>query len=398
MKFTPRSPEAKALNGGYRLVTSPDIANSAGSPARPHLNFSAAEWRRVGGIYGVIALLHLLGCSLFFHYSMHYPALIGLGFAAYMFGLRHAFDADHIAAVDDTVRYLLQKGQKPLGIGFFFSLGHSTVVLVLALTIIFAATSVKQELPELQQLGGVIGASVSGIFLWLIGILNLLLLLDMLKIWRKAKSGQHSHAHLDELLLQRGLLNRLFGGRLQKMVQHSWQMYPLGLLFGMGFDTASEIGLLAMTAGAASGNLPMGAVLSLPILFAAGMSLMDSTDGILMLKAYSWAFVNPLRKIFYNLTTTCLSIAVALVIGSIELLQVFIDLMHLNGPFYDYVVGFDFGMLGYVIVAIFLLVWGGSAALWKYKRFEERHRHPYEPHAHEHTHRGGVTHVHKHFH
>lgn len=397
MRFTPHAPETGSASGGYRLVTAPGTAGIRTSNVRRRLNFSVAEWQRLGGFYGVIALLHLLGCGLFFYYSARYPALIGLGFAAYMFGLRHAFDADHIAAVDDTVRYLLQKGQKPLGIGFFFSLGHSTVVFVLALAIVFAATTVKQGLPELQHLGGVIGASVSGIFLWLIGILNLLLLLDMLKIWRQAKTGQHSHAHLDELLSKRGLLNRLFGGRLQKIIQHSWQMYPLGLLFGLGFDTASEIGLLAMTAGAASGNLPIGAVLSLPILFAAGMSLMDTTDGVLMVKAYNWAFVNPLRKIFYNLTTTCLSIAVALVIGSIELLQVFINLLHLKGPFYDYVGGLDFGVLGYVIVGIFLLVWGVSAALWKFNRIEEHHGRLNTSHTYEHTHPGGVTHIHEHF-
>jgi high-affinity nickel-transport protein len=243
-------------------------------------------------------------------------------------------------------------------------------VFVLALVIVFAASTVKQGLPELQHYGGLIGAGVSGLFLWLIGILNLLLLLDMLKLWRLAKTGQHSHAHLDQLLSKRGLLNRLFGGRLQRLIQHSWQMYPLGLLFGLGFDTASEIGLLAMTAGAATGNLPIGAVLCLPVLFAAGMSLMDTTDGVLMVKAYNWAFVNPLRKIFYNLTTTSLSIAVALVIGSVELLQVFIHLLHLHGSFYDAVSALDFGVLGYVIVGVFLLVWGVSAALWKLNRFE----------------------------
>jgi high-affinity nickel-transport protein len=396
MKFTPRAAEAVAARGGYRLPGS--INRHAPQGAVRHLDFSAAEWWRLGGFYGAIALLHILGCGLFFYYSADFPALIGLGFAAYMFGLRHAFDADHIAAVDDTVRYLLQKGQKPLGIGFFFALGHSTIVFLLALAIALAGTSIKQGLPELQHYAGLIGASVSGIFLWLIGILNLLVLLDMLKIWRLAKTGQHSHAHLDELLSKRGLLNRLFGGRLQKIIKHSWQMYPLGLLFGLGFDTASEIALLAMTAGAASGNLPIGAVLSLPILFAAGMSLMDTTDGVLMVKAYSWSFVNPLRKIFYNLTTTSLSIAVALVIGSIQLLQVFIQLLHLKGSFYEYVGGLDFGMLGYVIVGIFLLVWGISAALWKFNRIKQRHNQLNTPHAHEHTHTVGVTHVHEHYH
>uniref|UniRef100_E6QTI6 High-affinity nickel-transport protein nixA n=1 Tax=mine drainage metagenome TaxID=410659 RepID=E6QTI6_9ZZZZ len=362
---------ANDVRSGGRRLSDQCRHDAASAHAARHFSFSAAEWLRLGGFYGVILLMHLLGFGLFFYYSVRFPALFGLGFAAYMFGLRHAFDADHIAAVDDTVRYLLQKGQKPLGIGFFFSFGHSTVVFILALVIAFAANTVKQGLPELQHFGGLIGASVSGLFLWLIGILNFLLLLDILKVWRLAKTGQHSHAHLDELLAKRGLLNRLFGGRLQRFIQSSWQMYPLGLLFGLGFDTASEIALLAMTAGAASGNLPVGAVLSLPILFAAGMSLMDTTDGVLMVKAYHWAFVNPLRKIFYNLTTTSLSIAVAFVIGSIELLQVFIHLLHLHSTFYNYVGNLDFGVLGYVIVGIFLLVWGVSTLFWKLNRFDE---------------------------
>ncbi len=316
----------------YRAVTAHGA--SLLGPRRRTLAFTASEWRRLAGLYGVIALLHVLGWGLYLHYVGHHPALVGLGFVAYMFGLRHAFDADHIAAVDDTVRFMLQKGKRPLGIGFFFSLGHSTIVLALAVGIIFAATTVKQELPELKNLGGIIGASVSGTFLLLIGILNLVVLLDILKVWRQAKTGQHSHVHLEELLARRGLLNRLFGGRLERIVNHSWQMYPLGLLFGLGFDTASEVGLLAMTAGASAGDLPVAAVLSLPILFAAGMTAMDTTDGVLMTKAYDWAFVNPLRKIFYNITITSLSIVVALVIGAIELLQVAIRMLDLDGAFF----------------------------------------------------------------
>ena len=219
------------------------------------------------------ALLHAVGWGLYLHFAARYSALIGFGFAAYMLGLRHAFDADHIAAIDDTVRLMLQKGKRPLGVGFFFSLGHSTIVMGLAIAIALAATTVVRDLPQMQKAGGAIGACISGVFLWAIGILNLLVLLDLLKIWEQAKTGTHSHQHLEELLAQRGLLNRLFRGRLQRVMNHSWQMYPLGLLFGLGFDTASEVGLLAMTAGAAAGNLPIPAALSLPILFAAGMTL-----------------------------------------------------------------------------------------------------------------------------
>ncbi len=367
-------------------------------PRRMHLSFTPAEWLRLAGFYGFIGVLHLLGWGLYLSYAAHYPALVGLGFAAYMFGLRHAFDADHIAAVDDTVRYLLQKGKKPLGIGFFFSLGHSTVVLVLAVVISFAAVAVKESLPELKVVGGLIGAGVSGVFLWIIGALNLLVLLDILKVWQKAKTGSHSHAHLEQLLQQRGLMNRLFGGRLQKFLNHSWQMYPLGLLFGLGFDTASEVGLLAMTAGASAGDLPIGAVLSLPILFAAGMSVMDTTDGVLMSRAYNWAFINPLRKIFYNLATTSLSIAVALMIGSIELLQVLINLLDLRGSVFDFIVALDFGVLGYLIVGLFLFGWALSALLWKLGRVEERHGTPAPMHRHDHTHDGLGVHSHEHFH
>ncbi len=253
-------------------------------------------------------------------------------------------------------------------------------------------------MPELKNLGGVIGASVSGTFLLVIGILNLVVLLDIVKLWRQAKTGQHSHVHLEELLSQRGFLNRLFGGRLKRLVNHSWQMYPLGILFGLGFDTASEVGLLAMTAGASAGDLPVGAVLSLPILFAAGMTAMDTTDGVLMTKAYDWAFVNPLRKIFYNITITSLSIAVAMLIGAIELMQVAIRVLDLDGAFFDRIAALDFGILGYVIVGIFLVAWGISALVWRFGRIEERYGHLHPAHAHEHVHDGGVSHSHKHFH
>ncbi len=374
------------------------LAPSAAQPSS-RLQFSRAEWKRLAGLYGFIGFLHALGWGTYLHYAGQYPQLVGLGFVAYMFGLRHAFDADHIAAVDDTVRFMLQKGKKPLGVGFFFSLGHSTVVLALAIGIAFAASAVKTELPQLKNVGAIIGASVSGTFLWIIGILNLLVLLDILKIWKAAKSGTHSHAHLELLLQKRGLLNRLFGGRLQKLMNHSWQMYPLGLLFGLGFDTASEVGLLAMTAGASVGNLPISAVLCLPVLFAAGMTVMDTTDGVLMCKAYDWAFLNPLRKIFYNLTTTGLSVAVALLIGSIELLQVLISMLSLRGRFFDFIASLDFGILGYAIVGMFLAAWGLSVALWKFGKIEARYSIGMgKAHVHSHTHDGGLEHSHDHAH
>ena len=382
----------------YKTLAAPQQRGRPDGSVRRRLSFTSDEWARLGGLYGVIALLHLCGWGLFLYYSSHYPALVGLGFVAYMFGLRHAFDADHIAAVDDTVRYMLQKGQRPLGIGFFFSLGHSTIVFSLAVAIIFAAAAIKQSLPALQNLGGVIGASVSGAFLWVIGILNLLVLKDILEVWHQVKTGKHNHAHLEELLAQRGFINRLLGGRLQKIINHSWQMFPVGVLFGLGFDTASEVGLLAMTAGASTGNLSVPALLSLPILFAAGMTAMDTTDGVLMSKAYDWAFVNPLRKIFYNITITSLSIAVALIIGTIELLQVVVGMLGLEGPFFGFIAGLDFAILGYMIVGTFLIAWAASVAIWKFGRIEERYGHIHPVHIHEHTHDRALSHSHKHFH
>ncbi len=350
-----------------------DESGEGRQPVR-HLYFSQSEWRRLGGLYVVVALLHGLGWSLYLHFVAQHPALIGFGLVAYLFGLRHAVDADHIAAIDDTVRYMLQKGHQPFGVGLFFSLGHSTIVMGLALAIAFAANAAKQTLPQLQNVGGIVGAGLSGVFLWIIGILNFFVLFNILKVWRQAKTGTHSHAHLEALLAQRGLLNRLFQGRFQKLMTHSWQMYPLGILFGLGFDTASEVGLLATTAGASAGNLPVPAVLSLPILFAAGMTLMDTTDGVLMSKAYDWALLNPVRRIFYNATITGFSVGVALVIGSIELLQVFISVLDLRGSFCRRVAQFDFGSLGYLIVALCLLAWGSSIAVWRFARMEERYR------------------------
>ena len=360
--------------------------------------FSLQDWWRLARLYGFVAILHGIGWTLFLYYAAQYPALVGLGFVAYMFGLRHAFDADHIAAIDDTVRYMLQKGKTPLGIGFSFSLGHSSVVFVLAVAITFAAAAVKHALPAMQNLGGIIGAGVSATFLWIIGIINLLVLLDILKVWQQAKTGKHSHQHLEELLSKRGFINRILGGRLQGFIKSSWQMYPVGFLFGLGFDTASEVGLLAMTAGASAGNLPVPAILSLPILFAAGMSLMDTSDGVLMCKAYNWAFINPLRKIFYNITTTGLSIAVALIIGSIELIQVLTSMLDIKGAFFVSISHLDFGGLGYIIVGLFIVAWILSLLVWKIGRIEERYGHQYQAHSHEHVHANGVRHIHKHFH
>ncbi len=338
--------------------------------------FTPSEWGRLAAMYGFIAFLHVLGWGLFVGIAAKSAAFAGAGLIAYTLGMRHGFDADHISAVDDTTRYLLAKGRKPLGTGFFFSFGHSSVVFVLSLSLALAARSVQSHIPRFQDLGGTIGATVSGTFLWVIGLLNLAVLLGILRVWRQAKRGAFDREQLDRLLLQRGLVNRMLGGRAQKLINHSWQMYPLGLLFGLGFDTASQVGLLALAGGAVSGKASFLAIMSLPILFAAGMSLVDTTDGALMTKAYDWAFTSPLRKLWYNLTTTGLSVAVALVVGTIELLQVLSDRLGWKGAFFDFLnERLDFGVIGYTIVGLFLGAWLLSVVLWRVRRVEERYGH-----------------------
>jgi len=331
-----------------------------------------AEWLRLCGFGSGVLFLHLVGWGLFLYYSRSNPALAGLGTLAYTFGLRHAFDADHIAAVDNTTRKFLQEGKRSLGVGFFFSLGHSTIVFSLAAGLALAAKSVNSSIPTLQNYGGYVGASVSGTFLWIIGILNLLVLADIVRIFREMKRGSYDKARLEQRLLERGFMNRFFIGRLARRIRSSWQMYPLGLLFGLGFDTATEVGLLALAAGVATHQVPFLAVISLPLLFAAGMSLMDTADGAFMSQAYGWAFSNPVRKVYYNITVTSLSVAVALVVGTIELLQVAATKLELNSGFWAFLNGLDFSTIGYGIVGLFVLTWAISVVLWKMRRIEER--------------------------
>jgi len=326
---------------------------------------SRTEWLRLSGFGGAVALLHVAGWGLFLWYARTSPALAGLGTLAYTFGLRHAFDADHIAAIDNTTRKFLQEEKRPLGVGFFFSLGHSTVVFGLATGLAVAAATIKSRIPSFQHWGGYVGAGVSGTFLWIIGILNLLVLLDIVRIFRELRTGSLDEELLERRLLDRGLMSRLFIGRVANRIRASWQMYPLGVLFGLGFDTATEVGLLAISAGVATKHVPFLAVLSLPLLFAAGMSLMDTADGAFMSHAYSWAFSNPVRKVYYNLTVTTLSVTVALGIGSIELLQVL-------GSGWGWLDALDFSTLGYGIVGLFVVTWATSAVVWKVRRVEER--------------------------
>jgi high-affinity nickel-transport protein len=329
------------------------------------------EWVRLSGFGAAVLALHAIGWGLFLYYSGQYRPLVGLGLTAYLFGLRHAFDADHIAAIDNTTRKLLQQGKRPVGVGFFFSLGHSTVVFSLAAGLALAARTVNSQIPAVQEYGGSVGASVSGTFLSVIGILNLIVLVDIVRIFREMRGGSYDRERLENRLLERGMMSRFFG-RFFRLIDHSWQMYPLGLLFGLGFDTATEVGLLALAAGVATHAVPIFAILSLPILFAAGMSLMDTLDGAFMGHAYGWAFSNPIRKVYYNITVTGLSVVVALAVGTVELLQVLSTKLALSGGRWDTLNNLDFETLGYGIVGLFLVMWATSVAIWKLRRIEDR--------------------------
>jgi high-affinity nickel-transport protein len=330
------------------------------------------EWLRLGGFGGAVLVLHLLGWGLFLYYARHNPALAGLGSLAYTFGLRHAFDADHIAAIDNTTRKFLQEGKRSMGTGFFFSLGHSTIVFSLAAGLAVAAKTVNSRIPSFQSYGGYIGASVSGTFLLLIGLLNLFVLLDILGVFRAMKRGLYNEQKLEQALQSQGLMSRFFLKRIGDRIDASWKMYPLGVLFGLGFDTATEIGLLAIAAGVATHSVPFLAVTSLPIIFAAGMSLMDTADGAFMSHAYGWAFSNPVRKVYYNITVTTLSVTVALVIGMIELLQVTAAKFSLSGGFWAALADLDFGKIGYAVVGMFIATWAFSLIVWKTRRIEAR--------------------------
>jgi nickel/cobalt transporter (NiCoT) family protein len=329
------------------------------------------EWMRLGGFGAAVAALHVVGWGLFLYYSGRYRPLVGLGLTAYLFGLRHAFDADHIAAIDNTTRKLLQQGRRPMGVGFFFSLGHSTVVFSLVAGLALAARTAHARIPAFQHYGGSVGAGVSGTFLWIIGILNLVVLVDIVRIFREMRGGDYDRQRLENRLLERGMMSRFFG-RFFRLIDTSWQMYPLGLLFGLGFDTATEVGLLALAAGVATHSVPLFAILSLPVLFAAGMSLMDTLDGAFMAGAYGWAFSNPVRKVYYNITITSLSIVVALAIGTVELLQVLSTRLALSGGFWDWLRNLDFETLGYAVVGLFILMWAMSVSIWKLRRIEDR--------------------------
>jgi high-affinity nickel-transport protein len=327
-------------------------------------------WTAYGSI---IIALHAGGAALLFAAARAHPALLGMGFLAYTLGLRHAFDADHIAAIDNVVRKLARTPHAARGVGFYFSLGHSTVVFLMAGGIALVTHWSQVSLPGLQAMGGVIGATVSGGFLILIGVLNLFIWLDILLIFQRMRRGPSGAdaEELERLLDSRGVVMRvarpLFG-----LITRAWHVYPIGFLFGLGFDTASEVALLALAAGAAASALPVWAVLALPLLFAAGMSLMDTADGMFMTTAYRWAFATPIRKVYYNLTVTGLSVVAALLIGGLELAQVVTQALGLTTGFWARLHALDFGRLGFLLVALFVLTWSLSYGAWKFLRLEER--------------------------
>lgn len=303
---------------------------------------------------------------------------VGLGLTAYTLGMRHAFDADHIAAIDNTTRRQLAEGGRPVSVGFWFSLGHSTIVFLLVLVLLLAAGvsalagPLADEGSSLQQVTSLFGTLVSGSFLILIGVLNLVVLVGILRLVRRIRHERDvDEAALEEQLNRRGGIARL-AGRATAMVTRPWHMYPVGLLFGLGFDTATEVGLLVLAGGAAAVNLPWYAILTLPILFAAGMCLLDTADGVLMFHAYGWAQARPVRKLYYNLAVTGLSVAVALLIGGIELIGVLVDRLGITGGPLAAIASIDLGDLGYLVVGLFLFAWLAAVAVWKFAGLERR--------------------------
>ena len=340
---------------------------------------SEGERRRAGVMFAVIAALHIIGFGVFvaFVVPSHYKGLgIGVAALAYTLGLRHAFDADHISAIDNTTRKLMSEGKRPLSIGFWFSLGHSTIVVAIGVGIVLAEKTVygavSHHKSSLEQFGGVFGTIVSATFLYLIALLNVVILAGIIRVFRAMRHGDYDETELERQLNNRGLMYRVFG-KWMKTIDREWKIYPVGVVFGMGFDTATEVALLATTALVASQHLPFYAILCLPILFTAGMTLMDTVDGIFMNFAYSWAFFNPVRKVYYNLAITGLSVAICFFIATIEILGLLpMELGGLHSGFWNYMASFDINTAGFVIVGMFVACWTGALAYWKLANVEEK--------------------------
>jgi len=351
--------------------------------ARVRAVLTPAEWRRAGAMAGFVLALHAIGFILLFaviaphHYTLGKSGAfsVGLGFTAYALGMRHAFDADHISAIDNTTRKLMNDGQRPLSVGFFFSLGHSSIVFVLSFLLAIGvkalAGPVRNDGSALHQVTGIVGTTVSGTFLYIIAGLNFAILLGIVKIFRSMRRGEYDEVALEHELSHRGFMNRFFG-KYTRGITQPWQMYPVGMLFGLGFDTATEVGLLVLAAGAAGAGLPFYAILALPILFAAGMSLLDTIDGSFMNFAYGWAFLKPVRKVYYNITITGLSIVIAFAIGTIEIFGLIAQEANLGGWFWDYFCNFDINHAGFIIVGLFLATWVIALGVWRFGRIEDK--------------------------
>jgi high-affinity nickel-transport protein len=358
------------------------MADPRGRLKKIRQGLSPAEWARFGGMVAAVVGLHVLGWLLLVsalggHYQLSKTTVFGVGTGAlaYTLGMRHAFDADHIAAIDNTTRKLMNDGQRPLAVGFFFSLGHSTVVFGLAVLLVSGVKAivgpVEDDSSALHHYAGLIGTSVSGVFLYLIATLNVVILGSILRVFARLRRGDYDESELERQLNNRGLINRVLG-RTTTSITKSWHAYPVGLLFGLGFDTATEIALLVLAGTSAAAGLPWYAILCLPVLFAAGMCLLDTIDGSFMNFAYGWAFSNPVRKIYYNITITALSVAVALLIGTVELLGLLADQFGWRGAFWRWITGLNLNAVGYAIVGLFVLTWTVALLVWRLGRFDEK--------------------------
>ena len=335
--------------------------------------FSRRFAGRAGWLIGTLAVFNILAWVWAFVAFRHYPTLLGTALLAYSLGLRHAVDADHIAAIDNVTRKLIQTGERPVGVGFFFSLGHSTVVVLATAFIAVTALAMQGRLSAFRDIGGVVGTLVSALFLFAIAAMNLFVLNGVWRAFRRVRRGESYHEEdLDLLLGNRGLISRLLKP-LFRLITRSWHMYPLGFLFGLGFDTATEIGLMGIAAAEAARGMPVWSILVFPVLFTAGMSLIDTADSLLMLGAYGWAFMKPIRKLYYNLTVTLLSAVIALLVGGIEALGLIADQLKLTGGIWDYASALSehFGTLGYVIVGVFVATWLVSALIYKWRGYDD---------------------------
>ncbi|MBO0887501.1 HoxN/HupN/NixA family nickel/cobalt transporter [Candidatus Bathyarchaeota archaeon] len=341
---------------------------------QPRLGLSAEERANIFALYAILTVATLFGFIGSVVLGRSSPILFGLCIAAFVLGLRHGVDADHIVAIDNTTRKLMHDGKRSFTVGTWFSLGHSTVVVGLTVALVLATQAIVEGNSFLHSAGSLIGTAVSGTFLFLIGAVNLLIVVGVYRVFQNLRRGDLDEAELDKLLENRGFLNRYFKG-LFRIVREPWQIYPIGLLFGLGFDTASEILLFALAVGfGVTSPFPIYWVLILPVMFTLGMVIVDTTDGVTMCVAYGWAFVKPLRKIYYNLTITIISVLVAFVIGGVELLQVLSGQLNLQGAFWSWLAALDFETIGYGIIGIFVLSWLGSMAFWKFKHFDEEVR------------------------